>query len=111
MKNLDNFSKRVLALGVTIMGVTLCATLLVATINRVSATGTASTPMPSVLSENGRIMMDYTSVHVPSQDKTYYEVIVWDTQTGRSKLYFYSYTDKTFKAYEANVQLPASPLD
>ena len=27
-------------------------------------------------------MIDYTSVHVPSQDKTYYEAMVWDTKTG-----------------------------
>ena len=54
----------------------------------------------------GSIMMDYTSVHVPSQDKTYYECLVWDTYTGESKLYYFNYTDKLFKAYEDNVQLP-----
>lgn len=59
---------------------------------------------------NSNILMDYSSVHVPSQDKTYYECIVWDTKTGKSKLYFYNYTDKAFKAYGDNVQLPASPI-
>lgn len=69
--------------------------------------------LPSAPLDNtgsGTVMMDYTSVHVPSQDKTYYEVLVWNTQTGNSKLYFYSFTDKKFKAYEDNVQLPSTPL-
>lgn len=56
------------------------------------------------------VMMNYTSIHVPSEDKTYYECMVWNTTTGASKLYFYSFTDKKFKAYEDNVQLPDSPL-
>jgi len=60
---------------------------------------------------NGKVMMDYTPVHVPSQDKTYYEAIVWDTESGKSKLYFYSYDSKAFKAYEENVQFPAAPID
>jgi len=69
--------------------------------------------LPSEPLENvkGQVMADYTSVHVPSQDKTYYEVLFWDTNTGKSKLYFYSFNDKTFKAYEENVQLPSEPLD
>ncbi|HIP32347.1 MAG TPA: hypothetical protein EYG86_06265 [Crocinitomicaceae bacterium] len=67
--------------------------------------------MPLGHSAEGRIMMDYTSVHVPSQDKTYYECMVWNTETGESKLYFYDYSTKGFKAYEDNVQLPSSPLN
>jgi hypothetical protein len=58
----------------------------------------------------GRVMMDYTAVYIPSQDKTYYECMVWDTKTGVSKLYYYNYTDKNFVAYEDNVQLPVTPL-
>ncbi len=58
-----------------------------------------------------KVMMDYTSVHVPSQDKTYYECMVWNKNTGKSTLYYYSYESKSFKAYEDNVQLPGSPLE
>jgi hypothetical protein len=65
---------------------------------------------PIDVSENGNILMDYTSVHVPSQDKTYYEVFVWDSETGTSTLYFYDYTDKGFKAYGESAQLPKNPL-
>jgi hypothetical protein len=67
-----------------------------------------TTPLESV---NGKVMMDYTAVHVPSEDKTYYEALVWDTKSGKSKLYFYSYDTKAFKAYGENVQFPATPLD
>ncbi|MFT5818913.1 MAG: hypothetical protein ACI8ZM_000134 [Crocinitomix sp.] len=69
-----------------------------------------SNPLGEQAAKDQSIFMDYTSVHVPSEDKTYYECMIWDTQTGVSKLYFYSYTDKVFKAYEDNVQLPAKPL-
>ena len=67
-----------------------------------------TTPLEGV---NGKVMMDYTPVHVPSQDKTYYEAIVWDTKSEKSKLYFFSYDSKSFEAYEDNVQLPAVPID
>ena len=85
----------------------------VATINNANASN-ENLPLPTYQSgevSNGQILMDYTSVHVPSQDKTYYEVMVWNSKTGKSKLYFYNYTDKTFEAYEDNVQLPSNPLD
>ena len=111
MNKLDNFTKRFVAISLSIMGLILCSTLFVATISPANAgMSNAPTVLPP---ENGggNIMMDYTSVHVPSQDKTYYECIVWNTVTGESKLYFYSYTDKKFKAYEDNVQLPRYPLD
>ncbi|MFT6923256.1 MAG: hypothetical protein ACJA1C_002266 [Crocinitomicaceae bacterium] len=68
-------------------------------------------PTAPLESVNGKVMMDYTAVHVPSEDKTYYEALVWDTKSGKSKLYFYSYDTKAFKAYGENVQFPASPLD
>ncbi len=69
-----------------------------------------SNPLPNSNNDAPEYHMDYTSVHVPSQDKTYYECMVWDAETGASKLYFYSFDTKTFKAYEDNVQLPNNPL-
>jgi len=115
MKHLDVLSQRILAVSLSLMGLILCTTLFVATIGPANASNTPE-QNESYLSipgdgGNGRIMMDYTSVHVPSQDKTYYEVMVWDTETGASKLYYYSYSDKAFKPYDSNVQLPANPLD
>lgn len=113
MKYLDNFSRRVIAISLSLMGIILCATLFVATISPANANSSSNLPLPALPSGSGSggIMMDYTSVHVPSQDKTYYEILVWDSNTGKSKLYYYSYADKAFKSYESNVQLPADPLN
>jgi hypothetical protein len=48
-------------------------------------------PLGDQAASSQSLFMDYSSVHVPSQDKTYYECIVWDTNTGVSKLFFYDY--------------------
>ncbi|MFT5779571.1 MAG: hypothetical protein ACI837_002530 [Crocinitomicaceae bacterium] len=115
MKNLDKFSKRFLSISLSVMGVLLCASVLMYSVAPAAASGSNSN-VPEFAKKDfppagtGSIMMNYTSVHVP-QDKTYYECMVWDTQTGDSKLYFYSYDTKAFKAYDDNVQLPSNPLD
>ena len=115
MKHLDRFSQRFIAVSLSLMGLTLCATLFMATVGNANASNASNSNFTNSLANGagtgGTIMMDYTSVHVPAQDKTYYEVLVWDTTTGASKLYFYSYDSKRFKAYEDNVQLPRYPLD
>jgi hypothetical protein len=116
MKNLDTFSKRFISVSLSVMGLMLCASLFM-----YSATPASASARGGIVPEfaqkdfpagsGGKIMMDYTSVHVPSQDKTYYEALVWNTETGKSRLYFYSYDTKTFKSYEDNVQIPSHPLD
>ena len=116
MKKQTNFVGTFTSISLSIMGVFLCASLFMYTATPASANGVKNLTPGFALSDfppasNGNIMMDYTSVHVPSQDKTYYECMVCDKTTGKSKLYFYSYTDKVFKAYEDNVQLPSSPID
>lgn len=109
---MDRLSQRILAVSLSLMGLILCSTLFVATISPATASDTPSSLSSSGDGEGGgKYMMDYTSVHVPSQDKTYYEVLVWNTETGKSRLYYYSYSDKAFKAYEDNVQIPSNPLD
>ena len=110
----DPIARRVLAFGISACGILLCGTLLVSSIQKASADEPTAFPTEFTSfpgDERGDIMMDYTSVHVPSQDKTYYEVMVWNTSTGQSKLYFYSYNDKKFVAYEDNVQLPRNPME
>jgi hypothetical protein len=57
----------------------------------------------------GRYMMHFQEVQgLTSNDSPEYNVLVWDTETGKSKWYYYSYTEKTFKVSTAG--LPASPL-
>lgn len=52
---------------------------------------------------SGKIMMDQSSFVYNNQ--YYYNILVWDTETGRSKLY---YTNS--KEWVLDTQLPASPL-
>jgi len=96
--------------GATMLILSVVALIYVAGPTYASENGAKSNFSAPMQAGGGKIMMDYTSVHVPSQDKTYYECIVWDTETGKSRLYFYSYNDKKFKSYEDNVQLPPNPL-
>lgn len=116
MKNLDTVSKRILSIGLALTAVILSATLFMSTVGTATAGDSAldNLELPDSFTTppaGNNIMMDYTSVHVPSQDKTYYECIVWNTSTGESVLYYYNYTDKAFIKYEDNVQLPSNPLD
>ncbi len=111
MKHLDTFSQRILAVSLSLMGLTLCATLFLSTMTNANASEEDKNIFNTTSGAGtGTIMMNYTSVHVPSEDKTYYEVMVWDTETGYSRLYYYDYTEKKFTAYGENVQLPANPL-
>lgn len=116
MKKRTNFVGVFTSISLSIMGIFLCASLFMYTASPAKATAVKSVAPGFALNDfppasTGKIMMDYTSVHVPSQDKTYYECMVWDKVSGKSKLYFYSYTDKKFKPYEDNVQLPSSPIN
>ncbi|MGB0914647.1 MAG: hypothetical protein ACPGVI_01190 [Crocinitomicaceae bacterium] len=115
MKKNSSFVRVFTSISLSIMGILLCGSLFMYTATPAQANGAKHFAPRFALADfppstNGSIMMDYTSVHVPSQDKTYYECMVWDKNTGKSKLYFYSFTDKKFKAYEDNVQLPSSPI-
>jgi hypothetical protein len=119
MKITDHVTKRILAVSFGLMGVILCATLFMQSIGPANAT-TSDFTLPQSFdpavgvapaAASGTIMMDYTSVHVENQDKTFFECMVWNTETGKSALYFYSSDTKGFKKYEETVQLPARPLD
>jgi len=107
---MDKLSQRILAISLSIMGLLLCTTLFISTVSPSHASNSLITNPPPA-AETGRILMDYTSIHVPSEDKTYYEVLVWDSVTGISKLYYFNYDSKMFVKYGDNVQLPRNPLD
>lgn len=107
---MDKLSQRILAVSLSLMGLILCTSLFISTISPAHASNSPITNSPPA-AETGRILMDYTSIHVPSEDKTYYEVLVWDSVTGVSKLYYFNYDSKTFITYGDNVQLPTNPLD
>jgi len=71
-----------------------------------------TTQLPDDMPENfrGNIMMDYSALHVLSEDKTYYEVLVWDDKTGQSLLYYYDYKVHRFVLYDAEEATSGIPL-
>jgi hypothetical protein len=61
---------------------------------------------PATLNESGKIQMA-TSGFLSSNGKIIYEVIVWNTETGKSKIYGFNGKDAMVAE---NFQLPSSPL-
>ncbi len=61
---------------------------------------------PTVVNATGKIMMEQNSW---IQDGgLFYYILVWDTETGKSKMYNFSKSQGAFKT--SNTQLPSSPL-
>jgi len=40
--------------------------------------------------------------------KSYYNILVWNTETGKSKMYYLNHSDGVYKV--SNGQLPSSPI-
>lgn len=60
---------------------------------------------------SGKYMMDQTVVYSSSENIIYHYILVWDTETGKSKLYWFDRTDKrSFKWEEFGKDLPQQPL-
>lgn len=62
---------------------------------------------PQIVHSAGKYQMDMSPVVV--NGKVYWYTLVWDTETGRSKLY-YGDVDKGLKTGHSAYNLPASPL-
>lgn len=58
---------------------------------------------------NGKYMMNY-QVFKYQDGGEGYNILVWDTQTGRAKIYYYSSNDKKMKVWNEGA-IPSSPLD
>lgn len=96
MKFVNAFQK----IGLTVAAVVFAFSALIYTINPVQADAPATT------AETGKIMMQQNSfLH---NGNFYYHIIVWDTNTGKSKLYNFESSNGQFK--KSNYQLPSSPL-
>ncbi|MFP2995149.1 hypothetical protein ABN763_04530 [Spongiivirga sp. MCCC 1A20706] len=65
--------------------------------------------MNMIQSSNGRYQMNLQIVEDSEDKKIYWMVLVWDTQTGKSKLYSKDQNKGTVPAH-SGWQLPASPL-
>jgi hypothetical protein len=61
---------------------------------------------PTTVNESGKIMMEQNSfVH---EGKYFFHILVWDTETGKSKIYYFKPSTSTF--ISTSYQLSSSPL-
>ena len=65
--------------------------------------------MNMIQSSNGRYQMNLQIVEDSEDKKIYWMILVWDTQTGKSKLYSKNQDKGTIPAH-SGWQLPISPL-
>ncbi len=61
---------------------------------------------PTTVNETGKIMMDQMAYQ--RDGKTFYNILVWNTETGKSNMYYHSPSEGTYKV--SSGQLPSSPL-
>ena len=61
---------------------------------------------PTTVNNTGKIMMD--QINIQNEGKSYYHILVWDTENGKSKMYFQSKSDGSYKI--GTNQLPSSPI-
>jgi hypothetical protein len=97
---ITNFLQK--CIGIALVSGTLLfgSAALIGTINPAKADN------PTVVNSTGKIMMDQNSfVH---DGKFYYHVLAWDSETGKSKVYYFSKNEGVFKTL--TTQLPSSPL-
>jgi hypothetical protein len=96
MKFVNAFQK----IGLTVAAVVFAFSALIYTINPAQADAPATT------AETGKIMMHQNSfVH---KGFYYFHVLVWDTNSGKSKVYNFNTSSARFE--KAPYQLPSSPL-
>jgi hypothetical protein len=67
----------------------------------------AQADIPSTSNATGKIMM-HSTAFVMSNNNTMFQVLVWNTETGKSKLYYLNVKGAEMKP--TSYQLPASPL-
>ncbi|MFK7798810.1 MAG: hypothetical protein AB8E82_15270 [Aureispira sp.] len=86
-----------------ILGVVLFGTAAV-----LFSTAPAQADAPQTMYATGKYQMAITSIQT-NTDKTYWYILVWDSETARSKFYYGCVKDGTKAAYHP-FQLPSSPL-
>ncbi len=114
MKKLDTFSQRILAFGVSLTMVILAATLFFQTAPFAKADAFPSTlDATSVEKMNadavqsvGKYQMSYQMIYDPSEQDYSHFVLVYDTETGNSRMY---YRDGP-EYIPSSGQLPSKPL-
>ena len=73
------------------------------------STNSATASNPNTGYETGKYMMSLTSV-MNSEDTSYWYILVWDTETGRSKMYYGNGKIGKIEGAGSSFNLPSSPL-
>jgi hypothetical protein len=61
---------------------------------------------PGTINATGKIMMQQEAFQ--RDGKTFFNILVWDTESGKSKIYYLNFPDGTYKV--SNGQLPSTPI-
>jgi hypothetical protein len=97
-KSIDVITQRMFGLAAIIFAV--CFGISTITNNSVKA------DHPGTINETGKIMMD--QINVQRDGKSFYLILVWDTENGKSKMYYQNTSDGSYKT--SSNQLPSSPI-
>ena len=103
MKNTDLITRRIMAAGISICGILLCASAFIFTLSNISKSYAFPSALPSL---NGEIMMQ-TYVAKDGNDV----IIVWNTSTGQSVSWYYDNEAKKCMKSPAGYQLPINPMN
>jgi len=95
-----NFVNAFQKIGLTVAAVLFsCATLFY-------SVNPAQADNPTVINATGKIMMDQNTI--VKDGKFYWHILVWDTETGKSKMYIFYLEEKSFNP--TSYQLPSTPI-
>ena len=97
---LSNFLQKCIGIALVSGTILFGSSALISTINPAKADN------PVTINETGKIMMDQISWQ--RDGKTFYNILVWNTETGKSNMYYQSPSEGTYKV--SSGQLPSSPL-
>jgi len=97
---ISNFLQKCFGIALVSGTILFGSAALIATINPVKADN------PTTVNESGKIMMD--QINIQRDGKSYYHILIWDTESGKSKMYYQSTSDGSYKI--GSNQLPSSPL-
>jgi hypothetical protein len=96
MNFVNAFQKIALSLGVLFFGIGVF----------IYSISPAQADNPTTVTNSGKIQMSESGFVV--NGSPFYHILVWDSETGKSKLYWFNSTSRTLKS--TDYQLPSSPL-
>jgi hypothetical protein len=97
---ISNFLQKCFGIALVSGTILFGSAALISTINPAKADN------PFTINQTGKIMMQQEAYQ--KDGKTYFNILVWNTETGKSNMYYQSTSEGTYKV--SSGQLPSSPL-